>query len=224
MCNFLNLFSRVRVEPFSGPFLLSEEIPHCSDACVCNVWACWQGACGWCSCGRGDESSTPCWQLLSHSSVSSKERVPVRPHKVRCLSWQLQIRAPMLDRWQGRGGGTWSFLQFPGMMVTSAYVENGYVGKAESASIAGLGVHQWQCQLHLLRCRGVLQPWIVLAQGFAGLSRELGSDVCFHQTDFYLQVTIRPRLNLQLTVPVVQVLILFVNSLKSVWKMRTMMR
>lgn len=181
MCNFLNLLSRVRAEPFFGLFLLSEA-------------------------KSAARNMSPC------------------VHAKRSLTWQLQIRALMPDRRHGQGTGTWSFLQFPGMMVTSAYVESECLRKAASASVAGLGIHQWQRQLQLLWCHGVLQPWVVLMQEFAGLSRELGSNVRFHHTDFYLQLAVRPRLNLQLTVPLVRVLTLFVNSLKSAWKMRTVVR
>ena len=167
--------------------------------------------------------ATPCWRLLPHSKISSRERVPVRLHKAGCLSWQLWIHAPRPDRPHGQGTGSSSFLWLPGVMVPSACVQNGCPRKAASANVAGLGLHQWQRQLQLLRCCGVLQPWAVLAQDSAGLSRELGSSACFHHAEFCLQFAARPRLNLQLTVSVVRVLTLFVNSLKSAWRMITTM-
>lgn len=201
-------------------FLLSEEILHWSGGYkLVSEWACWQGASGHCSCGRGDMSCTLLHPLLAATASQQCQQQGMCP----CTSAQSTVpQLAVADSWlmpdhrQGQGRGTWSLLQFPGVMVTSACLQSGFWRKAMSASLAGLGLCQWQRQLQLLQCHSVHQPWVVLAQGFAGLSRMLGSDVRFLQTDFCPQFALRPSLNLQLTVPVVLVIAFFVNSWKCV--------
>lgn len=96
MCNFLNLFSRVRVEP-----AMTSVCVVCEHALAGPVWPVWL----W----EGGKSCALLHLLLAaaaHGNVSIQERAPVRLHEAQCRCGQLQICAAMPGWQQHHGTGT----------------------------------------------------------------------------------------------------------------------
>jgi len=75
MCNFLNLFGRVKAEPFFGLFWLSErKIVYCISECMCSVRARWPAVSSRCGCGRGDRSYALCHPLLAATAPQQNQQ------------------------------------------------------------------------------------------------------------------------------------------------------
>lgn len=128
----------------------SEEILHCSGKCVWRA-----GRKHVASAVVGEETlspvlfSTPYWQQLPTA-------MPAARNVSLCVCTKPVPQLEVAGSCSDARPLTWSrhrCLIIPtvyNMMVTSSLVEDRCMRKATSAGVAGLRLHQWQCQLQLL--------------------------------------------------------------------------